>query len=113
MKTIETKGGMIFEVIESLKEIKAYIMDGYIDNKEFLDDDFALYIRYKDGSEYYLCGATEDGRFKKTGIETVIESNPSSYIIYGKYRIYNIDDIDEEYRQETDDEEKFWNVDVA
>ena len=84
MKTIETKGGMIFEVIESLKEIKSYIMDGYIDNKEFLDDDFALYIRYKDGSEYYLCGAVEDGRFKKTGIETVIESNPSSYIIYGK-----------------------------
>lgn len=113
MKTIETKGGMIFEVIESLKEIKSYIMDGYIDNKEFLDDDCALYIRYKDGSEYYLCGAVEDGKFKKTGIETVIESNPSTYIIYGKYRIYNIDDTDEEYSQETDDEEKFWNVDVA
>lgn len=113
MKTIETKGGMIFEVCESLNEVKSYIMDAYINNKEFIDDDFSLYIRYKDGSEYYLSGATEDGKFKKTGIETVVESNPATCVIYGNYRIYNLDDIDETYNEENDSEEKFWNVDVA
>ena len=113
MKTIETKGGMIFEVCETRKEIMAYIMDAYINNKEWLDDDFALYIRYKDGSDYYLSGADEDGKFKKTGIETVIESNPATCVLYGNYRIYNIDDIDEEYSEENDDENKFWNADVA
>ena len=113
MKTIETKGGMIFEVVESLKEIKSYIMDCYIDNKEFIDDDFALYIRYKDGSEYYLSGSDENGKFKKTGIETVIESNHCTCVLYGNYRIYNVDNIEEEYSEEADSENCFWNADVA
>lgn len=113
MKTIETKGGMIFEVYESLKEIKSMIMDCYIDNKDFIDDDFALYIEYKDGSFYYLSGATEEGKFKKTGIATVIESNPATTSLYGNYRIYNIDDTAETYSEAVDNEEKFWNADVA
>lgn len=113
MKTIETKGGMFFEVSESLKEIKSYIMDCYIENKEFLDDDFALYIRYKDGSEYYLSGTGEEGKFKKTGIETVVESNPATCVLYGNYKIYNIDNIEEEYSEEIDTEDHFWNADVA
>lgn len=113
MKTIETKGGMIFEVYESLKEIKSMIMDNYINNKDFIDDDFALYIQYKDGSFYHLIGATESGKFKKTGIETVIESNPCTTSVYGKYRIYNIDNTEETYSEEVDSEETFWNADVA
>lgn len=112
MKTIETKGGMIFEIAESLKEIKSVIMDCYIDNKDFIDDDFALFIRYKDGSSYYLGGNDEEGKFKKTGIEAVIESNPATTTLYGNYRIYNIDNIEEEYSEEVDSEEKFWNADV-
>lgn len=112
MKTIETKGGMIFEVMESRKEVLSYIMDGYITNKDFIDDDFALFIRYKDGSSYYLGGANEEGKFKKTGIETVIESNPATSVLYGNFRIYNIDNIEEEYSEEADSEEKFWNADV-
>lgn len=113
MKTVETKGGMIFEVITSRKEILSYIMDNYIDNKDFIDDDFALFIRYKDGSYYYLGGADEEGKFRKTGIETVIESNPGTTVLYGNFRIYNIDNIEEEYSREVDSEEKFWNADVA
>lgn len=113
MKTIETKGGMIFEVVESLKEIKSYIMDCYIANKEFLDDDSTLYIRYKDGSDYYLSGQNEDGKFKKTGIETVIESNASTTVLYGNYNIYNIDNTSESYSEENDNEDKFWNADIA
>ena len=89
------------------------IMDCYIDNKDFIDDDFSIYIQYKDGSFYYLSGATEEGKFRKTGIETVIESNPATTSLYGKYRIYNIDDIDEEYSDAVDNDEKFWNADVA
>lgn len=113
MKTFETKGGMIFEVYESRKEILTMIMDCYIDNKDFIDDDFSLFVQYKDGSFYYLSGATEKGRFKKAGIETVIESNPATTSLYGNYRIYNIDDTEEAYSEEADDEEKFWNADVA
>ena len=114
MKTIETpKSQQIFEIFESRKEALAYIMDCYINNKEWLDDDSSLFIEYADGSCYYISGAEEDGKFKKTGIKTVIESNPATFSLYGDYRIYNIDDIDEEYSEENDSEEKTWNVDVA
>lgn len=112
MKTIETKGGMIFEVMTSRKEILSYIMDCYINNKDFIDDDFSLYIQYKDGSSYYIGGNDEEGKFRKTGIETVVESNPATTVLYGNYKIYNIDDIEEEYSEKVDDEEKFWNADV-
>ncbi|WP_195615488.1 hypothetical protein [Intestinimonas butyriciproducens] len=113
MKTKETpKSKQVFEIC-TRKEITEYMMDCYITNKEFLDDDSSLYVEYKDGSHYYISGAVEEGRFKKSGIKVVIESNPSSFVLYGAYRIYNIDDTDEEYSDEADNEEKTWNVDVA
>lgn len=91
MKTIELKNGQIIEEYENLKEIKHMIMDNYIHNKEFLDDDCSLYIEYKDGSSYYICG-DEDGTFKKTGIKTVIENNPETYSVYGNYKPTKVDD---------------------
>lgn len=110
MKEFTTKGGQIFDIFASLNEAKAYIMDNYINNKEFIDDDFALFIEYKGGSYYYLCGSEECGTFKKTGIKTIIESNPATFTLWGEYRIYNIDDTDEEYSAEIDDESICWNV---
>lgn len=110
MKTIETqKSQQIFEIC-TLKEIMEYMMDCYITNKDFLDDDSSLYVEYKDGSNYYISGTVEEGRFKKSGIKTVIESNPCSFVLYGAYRIFNMDDTDEEYSDEADDENKTWNV---
>mgnify|MGYP001537681936 CR=1 FL=1 len=58
MKIIETKGGQIFE-ISTLKEIIPYIMDNYINNKDFLDDDSSLFVAYKDGSSYYIIDDVE------------------------------------------------------
>ena len=109
MKTIETKGGQFFE-IETLKGIVPYIMDCYINNKEFLDDDSSLFIEYKDGSYYYISGCEESGKFKKSGIKTVIESNPATFVLYGDYRIYNIDDTEMTYSEENDSENITWNV---
>ncbi len=109
MKIIETKGGQIFE-ISTLKEIIPYIMDNYINNKDFLDDDSSLFVAYKDGSSYYISGAEETGKFKKSGIKTIIESNPATFVLYGNYRIYNIDDVEMTYSVENDREEITWNV---
>ena len=109
MKTITTKGGQIFE-IETLKGIIPYVMDCYINNKEWLDDDFSLYIEYKDGSFYYISGAEESGKFRKNGIKTIVESNPSTFILYGDFRIYNIDDVEMTYSEENDSEDITWNV---
>ncbi|MDV3427879.1 MAG: hypothetical protein LIR50_12780 [Bacillota bacterium] len=91
MKIIELVNGQIIEEYEILKEIKSMIMDNYINNKEFLNDDSSLYIKYKDGSSYYICGTQEDGIFKKTGIKTVIENNPETYGVYGKYKLTKVD----------------------
>ena len=111
--TITTpKSKQYFDIFDSRKEAIAFIMDSYINNKEWIDDDFSLYIEYNDGSCYYLSGTVEDGKFKKTGIKTIIESNPSSFSLYGEYRIYNTDNTEEEYSEENDSEEKTWNVDV-
>lgn len=113
MKTITTpKSQQIFEVC-TLKEIMEYMMDCYITNKDFWDDDSSLYVEYKDGSHYYISGAIEEGRFKKSGIRAVIESNSASFVLYGAFRIFNMDDTNEEYSDEVDDECKTWNVDVA
>lgn len=110
MKTIETIGGQVFEIYETLKEIKSMIMDCYINNKEYLIEQ-SLFIEYKDGTTYYLSDTEEEGTFKKTGIKTVIESNPCTFSLYGDYRIYNVDDMDMEYSEENDtDEDIIWNV---
>lgn len=111
MKTIETVGGQIFEIYETLKEIKEMIMDCYINNKGYISNDQSLFIEYKDGSTYYATGDYEEGTFKKTGIKTVIESNPCTFSLYGDYRIYNVDDMEMEYSEENDtDEDILWNV---
>ncbi len=112
MTTITTKGGQYIEVYESLKEMKSLIMDTYINNKDYIADS-TIYIEYKDGSMYYLSATEEEGKFKKTGIKTVIESNPSTFSVYGDYIIYNIDDVDEQYSEENDEEEKTWNIEAA
>ncbi len=112
MRTIETKGGQIFEILTNVKEAVAMALDNEIEmwKNDSLDDDYTLYIEYKDGSYFYLSADNVEGKFKKTGITKMIESNPCTTAIYGNYRIYNIDDTNEEYSIDTDDEYKGWNI---
>lgn len=65
--------------------ILTYIMDNYINNKDYMSDDMTLYIEYNDGSTYYLSNSYEDGKFKKNGIKRVIEDNGSTYSVYGDW----------------------------
>ena len=113
MKTIETKSGEIFEIWESRKEALKDIVDNimWFDDTGVWDSDSTLYIAYKDGTCFYVddCGNRE-GKFKKTGIVSIIYSNACTTAVYGEYEIYNIDDVDEKYSEENDSEEKFWNV---
>lgn len=103
MRTIELVNGQIIEEYSSIKEIRQYIEDSYINNKDFLDGDSSLWIEYKDGSIYYICGTEEEGTYKKTGIKTVVESNPSTYSVYGSYQLIKTDPND-------DDENCAWLV---
>lgn len=117
MKTITTKGGQILEVWESRKEALhdiADIIDGIrsaIETGQETDD--FLWVQYKDGSHYCIGDEGEEGKFKKTNIEAIIDENPCTTAIWGKVDIYNIDDIDEKYSEENDDESKLWNATTA
>lgn len=113
MKTIETKGGMIFEIWESRKEALYDIemLDMDLDFYGWEDD--SLYVEYKDGSFFYIGGGEIEGKLKKNNIKAIIYSNPSTTCLFGEYRIYNIDDIEETYSEEADTEYTFWNADVA
>ncbi len=113
MKTIETKGGMIFEIWESRKEVLHDIEMLEWDNLDCWVDD-SLYIEYKDGSYFSVTDTFGvEGKFKKTNIKTVIYGNSATTCVYGNYRIYNMDNTSEEYSEEIDSEEHFWNVDAA
>lgn len=94
IKQKELANGQIIEEYTSLKEIKSYIEDCYINNKDFLDDESSLYIEYKDGSTYSICVYEEEGKYKRTGIKTVIEDNPSTYAVYGDYKLVKTDSND-------------------
>ena len=113
MKTIVTKGGQYFEIWESRKEALKDVVENimWLDDTEYWDSDSTLYIGYKDGTYFYVddCGNRE-GKFKKTGITSIIFSNACTTAVYGEYEIYNIDDVDEKYSPENDSEEKIWNV---
>ena len=68
----------------TLKEIIDLIMDNYINNKDYLDEEQYVSIEYKDGSSYILYGDGEKiGKFKKNGIAKVIEDNGCTYSVYG------------------------------
>ena len=113
MKTIITKGGQYFEIRESRKEALKDVVENIIWNNDtgWWDSDSTLYIGYNDGTFFYVddCGNRE-GKFKKTGITSIISSNACTTAVYGEYEIYNIDDVDEKYSPENDSEEKIWNV---
>ena len=107
MKDIITKNGQIFEVLENLSEVRSWIF--CLDIEELGDD--TLYIEYKDGSKVFAGWNGEvEGKMKKTGIKTVIYNNDCTSMVYGEYRIYNLDDVDEEYSEENDAESKDWGV---
>lgn len=103
MTSIELANGQLIDIMENLKEVKKFIDDAYINNREYLDDDSSLYVEYKDGSHYYLHGADEEGAYKKTGIKTVIEDNPCTYTVYGDYELVKVDENE-------DDENCTWLV---
>ena len=72
----------------TLKEIIQLIMDSYINNMDYITDDMSLYVEYKDGKYFQICGGNVYGntKFKKTGIKRVIEDNGSTYSVYGPYK---------------------------
>lgn len=113
MKTIVTKSGQYFEIWESRKEALKDVTENieWLDETGYWDSDSTLYIGYKDGT----CFCVDDfgnceGKFKKTGITSIIYSNACTTTVYGEYEIYNIDDVDEKYSEENDSEEKIWSV---
>ena len=96
MKSIELSNGQIVEVIKNLKDAIEFIKDCYVENKDYLDDDSSLYVESKDGSYYYLSESEEKGKFKRTGIKTVIEDNPCTYTVYGKWKAIKTDDNEDD-----------------
>ncbi len=72
------------------KEILA-LLDEYVDNLKydwFDGSDDAFYILYKDGSEDCLTSVNYDGhKIKRTNIVSMVNSNASTYIVYGDYSI--------------------------
>lgn len=113
MKTIITKGGQCFEIWESRKEALKDVVENimWLDDTECWDSDSTLYIGYKDGTCFYIDDfGHREGKFKKTGITSIIFSNACTTAVYGECEIYNIDDVDEKYSPENDSEEKIWSV---
>lgn len=110
MKTIETKGGMIFEIWETRKEAMEDIETMDFDMEWWSEDD-SLYIQYKDGSHFSVDTTFGvEGKLKKTNIDSIVYSNACTTMVFGNFVIYNIDDNDEEYSEAADDEFKFWNA---
>ena len=96
IERIELSNGQIVEVLRNRKDAIEFIRDCYVENKDYLDDDSSLYVEYKDGSHYYLSGSCEEGKFKRTGIKTVIEDNPCTYTVYGKWVLIKTDDNEDD-----------------
>ena len=94
MKSIELSNGQIVEILKNLKDAIEFMKDCYIENKEYLDDDSSLYVEYKDGSYYYLSREIEKGKFKRTGIKSVVESNSATYTVYGSWKAIKTDTDD-------------------
>lgn len=110
MKEITTQNGQIFEIFESRKEAIGWIK--FYDFNDMPEDD-SVFIQYKDGSHFYAGNGWEvEGTFKKNNIDTIIVQNACTTQLFGNYRIYNMDDIDEEYSEAIDDEYKDWNADI-
>lgn len=107
-KTIETAGGQIIEVFGNKKEAWWWIESYDFEN---MPEDDTIFIEYKDG-KYFTAGFNGEvkGKYKRSDIKTVIISNACTVQVYGEYRIYNMDDVDEEYSEAIDDEYKMWNV---
>ncbi len=78
---------IIVEEFESLKEAKEMINDCFINNRDYIGGEDSLYILYKDGSCYILDRHIEIGRYKKTGIKSVVIDNPNTYQVYGRYNL--------------------------
>lgn len=117
MQYIEPLNGQVFEIwtsrTEALHDI-ADIIDGIKDSMtryRFIDD--GVWIQYNDGSHYYIGELGEEGKFRKTGISCIIYENAETTALYGKYVIYNIDNMDELYSPEVDETWKSWNADPA
>jgi hypothetical protein len=87
MTTIKKENGQIFEIFNTQSEAVEMIKDCFKNNKEWLSDDDTLYIRYKDGSSYYLSEGIEEGSFKRIGLELVIISNGSTNQLFGTFEI--------------------------
>ena len=117
MRYIETLSGQTFEIwtsrAEALHDVENFI-EGIYGQLDYYGTSYdSLWIQYNDGSHYYLGDQGEEGKFRKTGISCIIEENEATTMLYGKYVIYNMDDMDELYSPSVDAPDKFWNADPA
>jgi len=94
MKELRMANGQIFEIYETQKEITEMVKDNYINNADFLDDDFSVYIEYKNGSNFFMSATEKTGKFKTTGIKSVVENNPCTTSVFGEYEIVKTDTDD-------------------
>ena len=70
---------LALETIESIE---------YCENAGYKYIDSSVYVLYKDGSEYFNGEGGDDGKFRRTGIKTIIiDCEGCCYQIAGKYTV--------------------------
>lgn len=73
---------------------------------ENLDDD-AFEILYKDGTSDYIIGGEYDGhKIKRQNIESIVYSNPSTYMVFGHFEINECGNVNASFSDEISEELK-------
>jgi hypothetical protein len=91
MKKIEKDNGQIFEIIESKKELKSFLIDTLSPfDKIWNDDDSSLSFYDVDGNCHSFAMGDKLEKINTSKIESLIEINDSTIVIYGNVEIvYN------------------------
>lgn len=94
MKNIDLGNGQYIEKMtlnEAIKYTQQAIEDFQYTNTESED---TYLVVYKNGTTFYLGDGEMMGKFKKTGIKSVIINNPETFCVYGKYQVEKANEKD-------------------
>ena len=87
IKDIDT----FIEVEETTRKEVLSWLDEFLENLQYdwyTDDDTSYAILYYDGSSDFITQSDYDGhRVKRTGIASIVYSNPEDYIVFGPYEM--------------------------
>lgn len=87
IKDIDT----FIEVEETTRKEVLSWLDEFLENLQYdwyTDDDTSYAILYFDGSRDFITQSDYDGhRVKRTGIASIVYSNPEDYIVFGPYEM--------------------------